>query len=140
MKRIISLTVAIIAALLLGSCVKDNPKITNTLNYDGKTYKIDFMAVVNGDIFDSDIHFLEESALEEAWGMMWATGKLGTYTLPAQETDFMLTKNTHPDYSIDFQSGEAKIWIDDDSKVCIYVDGKTNEGKIFKLSAKSIND
>ena len=140
MKRIISLTVAIIAALLLGSCVKDNPKITNTLNYDGKTYKIDFMAVVNGDIFDSDIHFLEESALEEAWGMMWATGKLGTYTLPAQETDFMLTKNSHPDYNIDFQSGEAKIWIDDDSKVCIYVDGKTNEGKIFKLSAKSIND
>lgn len=140
MKRIISLTVAIIAALLLGSCVKDNPKITNTLNYDGKTYKIDFMAVVNGDIFDSDIHFLEESALEEAWGMMWATGKLGTYTLPAQETDFMLTKNSYPDYNIDFQSGEAKIWIDDDSKVCIYVDGKTNEGKKFKLSAKSIND
>jgi len=140
MKRIITLTVAVIAALLISSCAKDNPKITNTLVYDGKTYKIDFMAVTNGDSFDSDIHFLEESDLEQAWAMMWAVGKLGTYTLPADKENFMLTKNTYPDYEIDFKSGQAKVWRDDDGKICIFVDGKTKENKNFKLSAKSIND
>ncbi|MCR5017289.1 MAG: hypothetical protein K6A64_00645 [Bacteroidales bacterium] len=141
MKKLLILAIALVAALSISSCSKDNPKITNTLTYDGKSYKVDFMAIVNPDnTFDSDIHFLEESSLEEAWSMMWAVGKLGSYTLPAQEADFMLTKNTYPDYSIDFKSGKADIWLDEGNHVCLVADGVLTDGKKFKLSVRSTNE
>ena len=138
MKKILLLAIAFVAALSISSCTKDDTHITNTLNYDGKTYKVDFQAYVNPDnTFDSDIHFLEDSALEEAWGMMWAVGKIGTFTLPAAESDFILTKNTYPDYSVDFKSGTAKSWVDDNNKVCLVVDGVTTDNKKLKLSVRS---
>jgi len=141
MKKLLLLAIALVAALSISSCTKDNPKITNTLTYDGKSYKVDFMAIVNPDnTFDSDIHFLEESSLEEAWSMMWAVGKLGSYTLPAKEEDFMLTKNTFPDYSIDFKSGKADIWLDEGNHVCLVADGVLTDGKKFKLSVRSTNE
>ena len=138
MKKILLLAIALVAALSISSCTKDDTHITNTLNYDGKTYKVDFQAYVNPDnTFDSDIHFLEDSALEEAWSMMWAVGKIGTFTLPAAEADFILTKNTFPDYAIDFKSGTAKSWVDDNNKVCLVVDGVTTDNKKLKLSVRS---
>lgn len=141
MKKFLLLAIACVAALSISSCTKDNPKITNTLTYDGKTYKVDFQAFVGQDnIIDSDIHFLEDSPLEEAWGMMWVVGKIGSYTLPANEADFILTKNTYPDYAIDFKSGKADIWLDDSNHVCLVVDGVLTDGKKFKLSVRSTNE
>ena len=140
MKKIFYLAIALVAALCISSCNKDETNITNTLTYDGKVYKVDFQAhVVDGE-FDSDIHFLEESALEEAWSMMWAMGKIGTFTLPAKEEDFILTKNTYPNYAIDFKSGTAKSWEDETNHVCLVVDGVTTDGKKLKLSVRSANE
>ena len=139
MKKILILAVSALMALV--ACNKDEANITNTLKYDGKSYKVDFQAIVNPDnTFDSDIHFLEESDLEQAWAMMWAVGKLGSYSLPAKEEDFMLTKNTFPDYSIDFKSGKADIWLDEGNHVCLVADGVLTDGKKFKLSVRSTNE
>lgn len=141
MKKILLLAIALVAALSISSCTKDDTNITNTLVYNGKTYKVDFQSYVGQDnSFDSDIHFLEDSDLEAAWGMMWAVGKLGSYTLPANESDFYLTKNTYPDYSIDFKSGTAKVWVDDNNHVCLVADGVLTDGKKFKLSVRSTNE
>jgi len=138
MKKILILAAAALMAFV--ACNKSEANITNTLKYDGKSYKVDFQAIVNPDnTFDSDIHFLEESDLEQAWAMMWAVGKLGSYSLPAKEEDFMLTKNTFPDYSIDFKSGKADIWLDDNNYVCLVADGVLTNGKKFKLSVRSTN-
>lgn len=139
MKKILLLAIALVAALSISSCTKDDTNITNTLTYAGKTYKVDFQAVVMDGALDSDIHFLEESDLEQAWSMMWATGKLGTFTLPAAESDFLLTKNTYPDYAIEFKSGTAKSWEDDAKHICLVVDGVTKDGKKLKLSVRSTN-
>ena len=141
MKKILLLAIAVVAALSISSCTKDDAHITNNLVYAGKTYKVDFQAYVNPDnTFDSDIHFLEDSDLEQAWAMMWAVGKIGTFTLPAAESDFILTKNTYPDYTIDFESGTAKSWVDNNNHVCLVVDGVLTDGKKFKLSVRSTND
>ena len=140
MKKILLIALAFVAALVIGSCTKEDASITNTLKYDGKTYKVDFQGYVNQDnTYDSDIHFLEESDLEQAWSMMWARGKVGSFSLPAKEEDFQLTKNTYPNYSIDFKSGTAKSWVDDDKRLCLIVDGVTTDGKKLKLSVKSMN-
>lgn len=139
MKKI--LLVVFAAALAICSCTKEDATITNTLTYDGKTYEVDFQAVLSSEFdngFDSDIHFLEDSDLYNAWGMMWATGKLGTFSLPANEEDFKLMKNTYPDYIIDFKSGTAKSWIDDNNHVCLVVDGVTTDNKKLKLSVRSM--
>ena len=141
MKKILLVAFAFVAALAIFSCNKEDADITNTLKYDGKTYKVDFEGYVNPDnSFDSDIHFLEESALEQAWSMMWATGKVGSFSLPAKEEDFLLTKNTYPNYNIDFKSGTAKSWVDDDKRLCLVVDGVTKEGKKLKLSVRCSNN
>ena len=140
MKKILLLAFAFVAALAISSCTKeDATKITNTLKYDGKTYKVDFQAHVDpSNFFDSDIHFLEESDLEQAWSMMWATGVVGSYTLPAKEEDFLLTKNTVPDYEIEFKSGTAKSWVDYENHLCLVVDGVTTNGKKLTLSVRSL--
>jgi hypothetical protein len=140
MKKFILVAFALVAAFVMGSCSKEETDITNTLKYDGKTYKVDFEGYVGQDnFFDSDIHFLEESDLEQAWSMMWARGKVGSFSLPAKEEDFQLTKNTYPNYNIDFKSGTAKSWVDDDKHLCLVVDGVTTDGKKLKLSVKSMN-
>ena len=139
MKKILLLAFAFVAALAVFSCTKEDADITNTLKYDGKTYKVDFQGYVNPDnTFDSDIHFLEDSDLEQAWSMMWAVGKVGSFTLPAKEEDFLLTKNTYPNYEIEFKSGTAKSWVDADNRLCLIVDGVTKEGKKLKLSVRSM--
>ncbi|MBR5924954.1 MAG: hypothetical protein IKZ60_05770 [Bacteroidales bacterium] len=141
MKKILFVAFAFVAALAFFSCTKEDASITNTLKYDGKTYKVDFMSYVNPDnTFDSDIHFLEESDLEQAWSMMWAVGKVGSFTLPAKEEDFLLTKNTYPNYEIEFKSGTAKSWVDDNNHLCLVVDGVTTDNKKLKLSVKSTNE
>lgn len=140
MKKLLFVALALVAAFAICSCSKEEADITNTLKYDGKTYKVDFQGYVSQDnTFDSDIHFLEESDLEQAWSMMWATGKVGSFSLPAKEEDFMLTKNTYPDYTIDFKSGTAKSWIDDDNHLCLVVDGVTTDNKKLKLSVRNMN-
>ena len=139
MKKILLIALAFVAALVIGSCTKEDASITNTLKYDGKTYKVDFQGYVNQDnTYDSDIHFLEESDLEQAWSMMWAVGKVGSFSLPAKEEDFLLTKNTYPNYTIEFKSGTAKSWVDDNGHLCLVVDGVTNDGKKLKLSVRSM--
>ena len=135
------LVLAVFALIAFMACSKDNKDgdITNTLVYDGQTYKVDFEGGFdeNG-MYNCDIHFVGESSLAQAWGMMWAVGKVGTFTLPAKEEDFQLTKNTYPDYDIKFKSGTAKSWVDD-KYLCLVVDGKTEDGKSLKLSVKSQN-
>ena len=142
MKKFLLLAIACVAALSISSCTKDNPKITNTITYDGKSYKVDFQAILNPDnTFDSaDIHFLEECSLEEAWGMLWASGRIGSFTLPANESDFLLIKNTFPDYNVDFKSGKVDIWVDNNNKLCLVADGVLTDGKKFKLSVRSTNE
>lgn len=141
MKKLLFVALALVAAFATCSCSKeDDTSITNTLKYDGKTYKVDFQGYVSQDnTFDSDIHFLEESDLEQAWSMMWARGKVGSFSLPAKEEDFQLTKNTYPNYNIDFKSGTAKSWVDDDKRLCLIVDGVTTDGKKLKLSVRNMN-
>lgn len=139
MKKILLIALAFVAALVIGSCTKEDASITNTLKYDGKTYKVDFQGYVNQDnTYDSDIHFLEESDLEQAWSMMWAVGKVGSFSLPAKEEDFLLTKNTYPNYTIEFKSGTTKSWVDDNGHLCLIVDGVTKDGKKLKLSVRSM--
>lgn len=138
MKKV--LLFALAAVLAFVACSKDEPKLDNTLFYDGKTYKVDFQAYANEGRYDSDIHFMEESPLEQAWSMMWAVGKLGSFTLPAAEEDFLLTKNTYPNYTIEFKSGTSKAWVDEEGHVCLTVDGVTTDGKKLKLGVKSTND
>lgn len=141
MKKILLVAFALVTALAISSCNKEEADITNTLKYDGKTYKVDFEAHVDpNNFFDSDIHFLEESDLEQAWSMMWAAGKVGSFTLPAKEEDFLLTKNTYPNYEIVFKSGTAKSWVDDNNHLCLVVDGVTTDNKKLKLNVKSTNE
>ncbi len=139
MKRFILIATALFAVFALSSCNKDDMDITNTLTLGKTVYKVDFGAYVSDGLFDSDIHFLEDSDLEEAWGMMWAVGKVGTFDLPADETDFLLTKNTYPNYGVDFKSGTAKSWIAD-KHLCLVVNGVLTDGKKFKLSVRSENE
>ena len=140
MKKLLIIVTAFFAALAISSCDKNNLDITNTLTLGKKVYKVDFGAYVDKDgRYDSDIHFLEESELEQAWGMMWAVGKVGTYSLPANEEDFILTKNTYPNYNIEFKSGTSTSWIED-KRVCLVVDGVLTDGTKFRLSVKSENE
>ena len=136
MKKYFVLAVTALMAFI--ACSKNNSDITNTLIYDGQTYRVDFQGVADNEgFYDSDIHFLDDSALEQAWGMMWARGKIGTYSLPVENpNDFSLTKNTYPDYDIEFKSGTAKSWLEGEL-VCLVVDGVLTDGKSFKLSVKT---
>lgn len=132
---ILVIAIAVVAAFSACNKDKEGDEITNTLTLNGKSYKIDLSAAVNDNTFDCDIHFVEDSDLANNWGMMWVTGKLGTHQLPAAEEDFMLTKNTFPNYDVAFKSGTAKAWVD--GTLCIVVDGVMEDGTKLKISVKS---
>ena len=54
MKKFILVAFALVAAFAIGSCSKEETDITNTLKYDGKTYKVDFEGYISQDnTFDS---------------------------------------------------------------------------------------
>lgn len=141
MKKLFSiLAIGLAACAAFTSCNKDDSdEITNTLTYKGTVYNIDLAGYVSEEgTFDCDIHFLEDTELSQAWAMMWAVGKIGTYQLPAAEEDFMMTKNVYLDYDISFKSGTAKAWLDGEN-LCLVVDGVLVDGATFKLSARSSN-
>jgi hypothetical protein len=136
---ILVIAIAVVAAFSACNKDKDGDEITNTLTLNGKIHKIHLSPGLNDNEFNCDIHFVDnESDLANSWGMMWVSGKIGTHQLPAAEEDFMLTKNTYPDYSIDFKSGTAKAWID--GGLCIVVDGVLKDGTKLKLSVKGENN
>lgn len=135
MKKILCIAIAVAAALALGSCTKEGTAISNTLNLDGKAYKVDFRGGFDEQIFDMDIHFIDESSLANDWGMMWASGKVGTFSLPAPQADFMLSRN-NMDPIFAFKSGTVKSWIEEGC-LCLVVDAITSEGNSLKLSVKS---
>lgn len=130
MKKILLLALAALAF----SCkpaAKDEA-VTNTFLYQGKTYSVRMSGGVDEieQTYDTDINFVGDDTPD--W-MMWASGKFGTFQLPAKESEFSLSNN-HSTFS--FKSGTVKAYLKD-RQITVIVDGVLEDDSVLKLSVRS---